>query len=125
MDSTCDFDHVAPVIPVSDLDAALARYQALGFTAEPYAGGERYGFVARGGIRLHLAEFEDHDAGTSDTHVYLYVSDVETLHAEWSTIEDRGTLSPLYDTPYGLREFSLIDDDGTLHRIGSPLRPAP
>ena len=114
--------YVAPVIPVRDLDAALARYRLLGFAAEPYTGGERYGFVERGGVHLHLTEWMDHDPGSSGTHVYLYVSDAEALHAEWEQAGDVGDLSAPYDTPYGLREFSLIDPDGTIHRIGSPLR---
>jgi hypothetical protein len=42
MDTKCDFEYVAPVIPVRDLDAALGRYRALGFAAELYTGGERY-----------------------------------------------------------------------------------
>jgi predicted enzyme related to lactoylglutathione lyase len=121
MASDIVFGYIAPVIPVRDLDAALARYAVLGFSAEPYAGGERYGFVARGGIHLHLNERHEHDAGSTSTHVYLYVSDADALHAEWAAAGSVGELSPLYDTEYGLREFSLIDPEGTLHRVGSPL----
>ena len=121
MESKCVFENVAPVIPVRDLDAALARYQALGFSAEPYMGGERYGFVERGGIHLHLLEGKDHDPRSTAAHVYLYVSDADVLYAEWASAGEVGNLGPLYDTPYGLREFTLVDPDGTLHRIGSPL----
>jgi hypothetical protein len=121
MDIEIIFDYIAPVIPVMDLDAALARYQALGFTVQPYTGGERYGFVERGGIHLHLVEIVDHDPGSSSTHVYLYVSDADSLRPEWATVDDAGTLSVCYDTPYGLREFSMIDSEGTLHRVGWPL----
>lgn len=121
MDSECVFEHVAPVIPVRDLDAALARYQALGFTAEPDTGGERYGFLDRGGIHLHVVEWSDHDPGSTAAHVYMYVSDADALHAEWAAVGDVGNLSAPYDTPYGLREFSLIDSEGTLHRVGSRL----
>ena len=116
-----DFEYVAPVIPVRDLDAALVRYRTLGFAAEPYTGGERYGFVERGGIHFHLAECEGHDPGSTAAHVYLYVSDAEALHAEWAAAGEVGILSTPYDTPYGLREFSLVDSEGTLHRVGSPL----
>ena len=121
MDSEVIFAYAAPVIPVRDLDAAPARYRALGFTVEPYMGGERYGFVERGGIHFHLVELADHDPGSSATHVYLYVSDVDALRAEWAEVDDAGALSVCYDTPYGLREFSLIDSEGTMHRVGSPL----
>jgi hypothetical protein len=50
------FERIAPVVPVLDLDAALERYGRLGFSVEPYAGGERYGFVERGPVSLHLTE---------------------------------------------------------------------
>jgi predicted enzyme related to lactoylglutathione lyase len=121
MDTKCDFEYVAPVIPVGDLDAALARYRALGFAAEPYTGGERYAFVERGGIHLHLVERKNHDPGTTAAHAYLYVSDADALHAEWAAAGEVGNLSEPFDAPYGLREFSLIDPEGTLHRVGSPL----
>lgn len=49
-----------------------------------------------------------------------YVSDADALYAEWSVAGDVGNLRTPYDTPYGLREFSLIDSEGTLHRVGSP-----
>ncbi len=121
MDATCDFEYIAPVIPVRDLDAALARYRSLGFAAEPYVGEERYAFVERGGIHLHLLERKDHDPRSTAAHVYLYVSDADALHAEWAAAGDVGNLSEAFDTPYGLREFSLVDPEGTLHRVGSPL----
>jgi hypothetical protein len=82
------FDYIAPVI-VRDLGAALARYAALGFTVEPYAGGERYGFVARGGIHLHVTEWKEHDPGSTAAHGYLYVSDADALHAEWAAAARR------------------------------------
>jgi hypothetical protein len=121
MATECEFEYVAPVVPVRDLDAALVRYAALGFKAEPYTGGERYGFVERGGVHLHILEWEDHDPGSTAAHVYLYVSDADALHAEWSVAGEVGRLGAPYDTPYGLREFTLIDPEGTLHRVGSPL----
>ncbi|HEX3793950.1 MAG TPA: VOC family protein [Acidimicrobiales bacterium] len=116
-----DFDYVAPVIPVRNLDTALARYDRLGFTVQPYAGGERYGFVERGGIHFHLTEWDRHDPGSTAAQVYLYVSDADALHVEWAALGEFDRLSAVYDTPYGLREFSLVDEDGTLHRVGSPL----
>ncbi len=116
-----DFEYVAPVIPVRALDAALVRYRALGFAPEPCQGGERYGFVKRGGIHFHLTEWEDHDPGSTAAHVYLHVSGADALHAEWVAVDEIGTLSATYDTPYGLREFSLIDSEGTLHHVGSPV----
>jgi len=116
-----EFQSVSPVIPVRDLDAALDRYRLLGFEAEGYSGPERYGFVERGNVSLHLIEWNEHDPARTGAHVYLYVSDADALHAEWSSAGVEGRLSPLHDTPYGLREFGFVDPEGTLLRVGSPL----
>jgi catechol 2,3-dioxygenase-like lactoylglutathione lyase family enzyme len=114
------FERVAPVVPVRDLDAALDRYRRLGFPVRAYTGGERYGFADRGGVSLHLTEWAGHDPASTASAVYLYVSDADAVHAEWTGAE--GRLGEPRDTPYGLREFAYVDPDGTLHRVGSPLR---
>ncbi|MDG4785714.1 VOC family protein [Micromonospora sp. WMMD1102] len=114
------FDRVAPVVPVRDLDAALDRYRRLGFTVRPYTGADRYGFVERGAVCLHLTEWAEHDPARTASTVYLYVSDADALHAAWAGAGVEGRLGEVRETPYGLREFAFVDPDGTLHRIGSP-----
>ncbi|APB00476.1 bleomycin resistance protein [Nocardia seriolae] len=119
------FERVAPVIPVRDLDAALARYRRLGFTAHAYEGAARYGFADRGGVSLHLTEWSDHNPKRTASAVYLYVSDADALYAEWLAAALPGRFVPPVDTDYGLREFAYVDPDGTLHRVGSPLPGRP
>lgn len=117
-----NFTSVSPIIPVRNLDAALQRYRRLGFEARGYEGPERYGFVDRGSVQIHLTEWAEHDPLTTASSVYFYVSDADALHAEWRALDNLGgRLTPPHDTPYGLREFAYVDPDGTLHRIGSPL----
>ena len=53
--------------------------------------------------------------------VYLYVSDADALHDEWSRSGVEGRIGDPHDTEYGLREFAFVDPDGTLHRVGSRL----
>jgi catechol 2,3-dioxygenase-like lactoylglutathione lyase family enzyme len=117
------FDRIAPIIPVRDLDAALDRYRRLGFAVRSYEGGERYGFVDRDRVSLHVTESAGHDPATTASMVYLYVSDVDAVHAEWARAGVEGRLSAPRDTPWGLREFAYVDPDGTLHRVGT-LPPA-
>jgi hypothetical protein len=69
------FERVAPVIPVRDLDAALDRYQRLGFTTHAYPGDARYGFADRDSVSLHLSEWHDHDPKRTGAAVYLYVTE--------------------------------------------------
>jgi hypothetical protein len=115
------FSRVSPVIPVRSLDRALRRYRMLGFSAHPYEGPDRYGFVERDGVELHLSESPEHDHTRDGAEIYLYVSDADALHADWSTSGVKGRFIPPHDTPYGLREFAFVDLDGTAHRVGSPL----
>lgn len=122
MNDDIDFEGVAPVIPVRDLETALRRYRRLGFRARAYEGKARYGFVERGAVSLHLSEWAEHDPKSSGAVVYLYVSDADAVHAEWKTAGVDGRISEPRDTEYGLREFGFVDSDGTLHRVGSALR---
>ena len=117
------FERVAPVVPVLDLDAALERYRRLGFVVEPYTGGERYGFVDRDGVSLHLTEWAEHDPNRTGAHVYMYVSDADAVRAEWTASGVEGRLPEPFETAYGLREFAYVDPDGTLHRVGSRVTP--
>ena len=115
------FERVAPVLPVLDLDAALACYERLGFQVRRYEGPARYGFVDRAGVSLHVNEWSEHDPKRTASVVYLYVSDAEAVCSEWEAACVEGRLGELHDTDYGLREFGYVDPDGTLHRVGSPL----
>lgn len=119
------FERIAPILPVKDLDAALDRYRRLGFTAHAYDGPQRYGFVDGGAVSLHLTEV---GAGHPASAVYLYVDDADAVHEAWSAAVPEGHFHAPEDKPWGLREFTFVDPDGTVHRVGSPLvsdeRPA-
>jgi len=73
-------------------------------------------------VSLHLIEWSEHDPARTGSHLYLYVSDADALDEKWLNAGVDGELGELLDTPYGLREFSLRDPEGTLLRVGSPLR---
>lgn len=114
------FTRVAPVVPVRDLDAALDRYRRLGFAAHAYEGPDRYGFVERGSVSIHLSEWSDHDPHRTGAVVYLYVGDADAVYAEWTASGVEGRFVEPTDRPYELREFAYVDPDGTAHRVGSP-----
>jgi hypothetical protein len=113
------FTEVAPVVPVRNLAAALERYRRLGFSARAYDGPQRYGYVERGSVSMHLSEWSEHDPLRTGAVVYLYVSDADAVHAEWVASGVEGRFVVPADTPYGLREFAYVDPDGTAHRVGS------
>ena len=96
------FERIAPVIAVRDVHAALARYERLGFTSELDEQAE-YGFVQRGSVQLHLTPADPDDTGRTGGAVYVYVSDADALHAEWTSAGVHGRFLGPHDTPYGLR----------------------
>lgn len=117
------FEDVAPVEPVKDLEVALGRYGRLGFEVRAYGHGTGYGYADRDGVSIHLSEWDEHDPKRTGSVVYLYVSDADAVWAEWATSGVEGRLGAVRDTDYGMREFGLVDPDGTLHRVGSRSQP--
>lgn len=116
------FENVVPVVPVSDLGAALERYRLLGFAVRAYGHGTGYGYADRDGASIHLSEWDEHDSVRTSSVVYLYVSDADAVHDEWEASGVEGRLGEPRDTEYGMREFGFVDPDGTLHRVGSRSR---
>jgi hypothetical protein len=121
-------EHAVPILPSRDLGETLAFYERLGFE-ERGAPWKQYDYliIGRGTIELHFRHEPGLDPLTTDFSCYVRVADAEALHASWSEIgvpEDAATgsrLTPLSETEYGLREFALVDRDGNLVRVGSPV----
>jgi catechol 2,3-dioxygenase-like lactoylglutathione lyase family enzyme len=108
----------APIFPVSDLDAALAYYRALGFGARPWRGGG-YGFVTFDGAEIHLGV--EHDLGKRPDRratAYLFVEDAGALARTW--LAAGGDVRLPQDTEWGQHEGVLVDPDGNVIRFGSP-----
>ncbi|MCP2169751.1 glyoxalase superfamily protein [Goodfellowiella coeruleoviolacea] len=106
-------EQVIPILRVADAAAAVRWYQRLGFSQqwehrfEP--GLPAFVEVARGQVSLFLSEHTG-DA-RPDTLVYLRVSDVDAIAAEFGVQPERA--------PWG-REIELRDPDGNRLRIGTP-----
>jgi catechol 2,3-dioxygenase-like lactoylglutathione lyase family enzyme len=118
----------APILPSADFERTIAFYRRLGFHVEVRYGDD-YLIVMRDDVGIHFTP--DAVDPLMNTHAcFLYVTDADVLHGEWtaSGIEpDAASGSRLTDVetaPYGLREFAVIDLDGNLVRVGSPLGAA-
>jgi uncharacterized glyoxalase superfamily protein PhnB len=106
-----------PVIAVSDSARAEDYYcGVLGFQKmfayPPDAKAEpRYVGVARDGVWLHLQSYKPERAGMTDA--FLWVSDVDGLHAE---VAARGAVVqlPPTDQTWGTREVGIRDPDGNV-----------
>ena len=117
-----ELERVAPVLPVSDVPAAVEHYGRLGFDVTPYGADAEYAFARRGNVEVHLALVPAVDPSTTTSAVYLWVSDADELAREWRDV-DAGRLVEPEDTDYGLREGAHIDPDGNLLRFSSPMAP--
>jgi catechol 2,3-dioxygenase-like lactoylglutathione lyase family enzyme len=118
-----EFTSVAPVLPTRDVAAALTRYERLGFVVASYADGD-YGYARRGEVSLHLSKVSRLNPKTTLVSVYVYVSDADALHTEWTAAGVEGRFHEPTDTDYGLREGAYVDPDGNLLRYGSPMQSA-
>lgn len=107
-----------PVIAVTDSARAEDYYcRVLGFQKmsayrpDPSKSDPCYLGVARDGVWLHLQSFKRERAGMTDA--FLWVADVDLLHAEVSA---RGAVVqlPPTDQTWGTRETGIRDPDGNV-----------
>ena len=122
MSNVCAFNYAAAILPVRDVEAAVARYQSLGFKGRVYRPAKDeaaiYGFLERSGVHFHLALTDDLDPHRTTSAVYLYVDDPDALFREWNAASVDGCLEPPEDRDWGMREMTYVDPDGNLLRIG-------
>ena len=108
------FVAVNPVLPASDVRAAIDFYvQKIGFT-EDFCSGEpaSYAGVSRGGLQIHLCQMNDAKAIAEQTMLRFAVRGVEALYDE---LKNGGALHPnsmLKEMAWGTREFTILDLDG-------------
>lgn len=109
-----------PLLPARDVLEAVEWYEReLGFR-RLFAYPEKdpdYASVARDDAEIHLFRM-DVDPKKSDWMIYLRVTGVEELYAEYSA---RGLIhpnGPLQTKPWGQREFAVIDPNGALLTFG-------
>jgi catechol 2,3-dioxygenase-like lactoylglutathione lyase family enzyme len=116
----------ATVLLVDDVGRALDYYRdKLGFEGHAWeVNPGHYGYASRDNCHVHFACFQDagprpnsKDVPPDMFDVYIYVDDVDALHAELS---ERGAdiLSPPVDTDYGLREIRVRDPHGYILAFG-------
>lgn len=112
-----------PCFPVTDMRAALAHYERLGFEVMRYTDGAEWAWARFGTAELHLYLRRDHDPARTAAAADLYAEDCEALARQWSETGVSGTSEP-YDTPHGMREAVHVDLDNNLIRLVTPLNRA-
>ena len=112
-----------PQIHVSTSAAARSFYaDKLGFTQrnawrpDETKDDPCYMAFERDGVWLQITSYE----GTPGTCVYVYVDDVDALHAEF-VAKDLPNLDPVRDQPWKMREFAVTDPDSNTLRFGQQI----
>jgi predicted enzyme related to lactoylglutathione lyase len=103
------------ILPVVDMDDAMAFYERLGFEVRRYDAGYAW-MVHVGSEVLHLAIALELQPRANEAAVYFHVQDADAWHAAWSDVGI--DLTPIQDEPWGMREFSLTDPSGNRLRVG-------
>ena len=120
-----DQDIAIPQLPAREMDRTLAFYRRLGFATEVVSPAGDYAIAERGSLEIHLFLHSALVPAESAFGCYLRVSDVDTLHAEFAKagLPAAGIprLTAVEDKPWGMREFALVDENGSLIRVGQVL----
>ena len=121
-------DYAATIVPVRDVAATIAFYRGtLEFEESGMAEDESFGIVKHGPAVVQLVRCDDEDVlKVTGTNISIYVSvkGVEALHER---LKERlvklpeGRYRPLFDQPYGMREFHVKDPDGCLLFFGEEI----
>jgi len=105
--------HLAPIILVEDMEESIQWYNdLLGFkTLFTWEEPPTYAVLGRDSIRIHLSLKDDNfQPSKVHTHLYIFVYDVDELHAELK--EKNLEVGPINSYEYGMRDFDLTDLNG-------------
>jgi catechol 2,3-dioxygenase-like lactoylglutathione lyase family enzyme len=111
-----------PILPARDITDTVVFYARMGFDElRRYEGfGAPYLILHRDDVELHFVHSPELDPRANDQACYLRLADAQAVYDEWEPIGMIG-LHPISDTPWGMREFSVVDPSGNLIRIGTRL----
>ena len=118
-------DKAIPQLPARSMARTLAFYARLGFDGEIADPNGHYAIMDRGDLEIHLFAYPDLKPEESSFGCYLRVQDVDAIYLAFAEAKlpaqgiPRMTL--LEDKPWGMREFAVVDEDGSLLRIGQVL----
>ncbi len=118
------FQRAMPVLDRTDMAESLSFCRdKLGFSAATWGDPPSFAIVQRGTVTLAPTLVEKGRAAVSRTWAaYMYVRDVDALHAEF---EAHGVTSfdPPTTQPYHCRDFVAEDPDGHILSLGQVMAP--
>jgi catechol 2,3-dioxygenase-like lactoylglutathione lyase family enzyme len=111
-----------PILAARDIAETVEFYTALGFEVLRLheAFGPAYLLLRRDDVELHFVHSPEVSPEESHGACYLRLDDAQAVYDEWAPLDVKGMHAPR-DTPWGMREFFMIDPSGNLIRIGTRL----
>lgn len=107
------------------MERTINFYRRLGFEGEIVSPANDYAIADRGSLEIHFFLHESLAPHESAFGCYFRVNHVDALYAEFSAVglPSAGIprITSLEDKPWGMREFAIIDEDGSLIRVGQEL----
>jgi catechol 2,3-dioxygenase-like lactoylglutathione lyase family enzyme len=116
-----------PIFPSRDFEKTIAFYDRLGFGVELHVpGAEGYLILSSGPMELHFFPHKQLDPKTSIAGAYIRTDDVDALYNIVSPDEHLPQTGipryePPIDRPWGMREFYIVDEDGSLLKFGQKI----
>lgn len=112
------FTSVVPKLPFINKQETVDFYvNQLGFTLRSDYGD--YLIMDKDSIELHFFSFPTIVPAKSDFMIYVRVgSGIEGLHERYLHSKPAFRVTPLFTQPWGQREFSISDPNGTLLTFG-------
>jgi Glyoxalase superfamily protein len=113
MPTQIQFIAAIPVLASLDIErSAEFFFSKLGFTKIHVAQGE-YGIVSMGSIEIHFWACKDRHIAEA-TGCRVQVQGIESLHSQCANHSIVHPNAPLASTPWGTKEFAILDPDGNL-----------
>lgn len=113
-----------PLFPSRDFKKTIAFYDKLGFGVRLHNPDE-YLILVNGPMEIHFFPYPEVDPKTSIVGAYFRSDDVDTLFDILSPEELPTAGIPRHEPPrdrtWGMREFYIVDEDGTLLKFGQEI----
>src|SRR5690349_13774691 len=115
-------DIAIPILPSRSLHKTIEFFGRLGFDGDILGAANDYAILTRGDLELHFFLHTELRPAESFAGCYIRVADVESLYQAFALAQLPRIGIPRMDAienkPWGMREFAVVDDDGSLLRIG-------
>lgn len=112
------------MLAIADMDQTLDFYTSLlGFVVTMKS--PEYSIVERDGATIHFMKAADESvmaAVRGHTEIYIEVDDIQSIWEQVDAHRGSHKIRDLFDQPYGMTEFHIVDPNECLVFVGQPTK---